>query len=292
MDAIAKTEADIALQLDEEQRHEQLILQGERDLRGAIASLVQAQSMVFAYSTERNITDTIRNFEKLETEIHKIEKESANIKQILLKTRILSINASVEAARVGNAGKGFGIVAGEIGSLSNQTETCTDEVDKISHRLTEQAHASSVALGRLSKGLAGFSDASGHMMADTLKLVNVEDSEFILSLLAKRLENHADFMRNLIKNVGGQTKLSDHHTCAFGKWYDHNEKKFRHISGYSEVYSVHKAFHSAAIEFNRTMDIDALTRLVVHSSEILSKFIVLQESFKNEMLHDDSLFTF
>ena len=292
MGAVLEIEADNVVNLDEIHRRETLIIKGDRDLRGAIANLVQAQSMMFAYATERNIAESIQHFEKLEIEIRNIGKESANIKQILLKTRILSINASVEAARVGNAGKGFGIVASEIGSLSNQTEVCTDEVDMISRRLFEQARVSNATMDKLKRGMNGFAGASGDMMMDTLKLVTIEENGFILTLLAKRLENHADFMRNLIKNAGGTTKLSDHHTCAFGKWYDQNEKKYRHIRGYKEIYETHKKFHTTAIEFNKSIEIDALTKLVTLSSEILSEFITLAGSFRAEMQQNHSYFQF
>ena len=290
MNAITPHAPDAELEMNDACIREMMILKGERDFRSAIVSMVQAQSMMFAYATERNIFDTVQHFVKLENEIRNIGKESANIKQILLKTRILSINASVEAARVGNAGKGFGIVAGEIGSLSNQTETCTDEVEKISRTLSEEARFSSSTLVKLNKDLSGFAKASSMLISDTLKLVAIEDSDFVLTLLAHRLVDHANFMRKLIINIGTHQKLGDHHSCAFGKWYDQNEKKYRHLPAFKDIYQTHKSFHTTAIEFDKTMDIGALTRLVTFSSEIMFKFDAMYEAFIEEMKTDFSFF--
>jgi methyl-accepting chemotaxis protein len=50
------------------------------------------------------------------------------IKAIESKTNLLGLNARIEAARVGEAGKGFGVVAHEIGVLSKSSETAVGEI--------------------------------------------------------------------------------------------------------------------------------------------------------------------
>lgn len=66
-------------------------------------------------------------------------KENANKMQDILKiisdvsgqTRLLSLNASIEAARAGDAGKGFAVVATEISNLSTQTDDATGDISKL-----------------------------------------------------------------------------------------------------------------------------------------------------------------
>lgn len=82
--------------------------------------------------------------EKVSFEIEKLEKQSDAINSVIklinditLKTTLLSFNASVEAARAGTEGKGFTVVAQEIGLLANETKRSTGEITKITNALRD-----------------------------------------------------------------------------------------------------------------------------------------------------------
>lgn len=63
--------------------------------------------------------------------VKKIADASHSITEISSQTNLLSLNASIEAARAGDYGKGFGVVANEIGLLAQQSNTAATTINEI-----------------------------------------------------------------------------------------------------------------------------------------------------------------
>ncbi len=61
----------------------------------------------------------------------RIDEMAEQILDITSQTNLLSLNASIEAARAGDAGKGFAVVAGEIGSLAASSSSTAEEIQNI-----------------------------------------------------------------------------------------------------------------------------------------------------------------
>ncbi|MDY7097764.1 MAG: methyl-accepting chemotaxis protein [Pseudomonadota bacterium] len=73
----------------------------------------------------------------LEQSTREIGKLVALIQAISEQTKILALNARIEAARAGDAGLGFAVVSEEVGQLADQTETASRDIGKIVGSLTE-----------------------------------------------------------------------------------------------------------------------------------------------------------
>jgi methyl-accepting chemotaxis protein len=83
-------------------------------------------------------TDNIRAQVELLTENSKsISEITSVIKNIADQTRLLALNASIESARAGESGRGFSVVAAEIGKLSEQTSRSIAVIDSIIQKLEE-----------------------------------------------------------------------------------------------------------------------------------------------------------
>ena len=89
-------------------------------------------------STENSIQSTNNIIEKISI-----------INDIAYQTNILALNAGVEAARAGDTGKGFGVIALEIRQLAEQSKLAADEINNISKDSVEINEKASSLLGEL-----------------------------------------------------------------------------------------------------------------------------------------------
>lgn len=133
------------------------------ELSASIAEISRqvSQSTDLANRAVEESEDTNQRIKTLESAVNDISQVVDLITDIAEQTNLLALNATIEAARAGEAGKGFAVVASEVKSLADQTTKATEQIlsqikevqgstteavesiEKISNRITEMSGISS-----------------------------------------------------------------------------------------------------------------------------------------------------
>lgn len=123
-------------------------------------SVVQAQNEVeelrnSAMMVENYFDEMQNTFEAFELSLREIKKCMNKIISIADQTNILALNASIEASKAGEHGKGFSVVAGEVKSLSDEiknlvaaVDSSIGDVEQGTDKLSNSIHSSHEALGQ------------------------------------------------------------------------------------------------------------------------------------------------
>lgn len=91
-----------------------------------------------SYKMDEGISAISKRIETVNTTVDKVSNIVSVIEEISSETNLLSLNASIEAARAGDAGKGFAVVAQEIRVLSDNTNTELENIKQIISSLVEE----------------------------------------------------------------------------------------------------------------------------------------------------------
>lgn len=160
------------------------------------------QSSIACLATE--IDQSVRAIHQLASDSQAISRVLDVIKSIAEQTNLLALNAAIEAARAGEQGRGFAVVADEVRTLARRTQQSTEEIEQMISRLHQGVEAAVTAMGsshEMANGTVGQSEKVQQALDNILGAVGliVDQNQQIAAAVEQQTAVAHDIDQNIVE---------------------------------------------------------------------------------------------
>lgn len=183
---------------------------------------------------ERIIGEVQEQTNRTNDSVQQIHKATAFITSIVEETDLLSLNASIEAARSGESGRGFAVVAEQIKKLSEQSNQSSSEIEETAMMLSEDSQKAVEIMQKMQEIIVSQSES----MQDTQKVVEevvaqIANSMQSIQQIKETTEHLANVRNEVLQAVETLSNIAQDSVSGTKKTYEDTEEV---VDTFKQVY--------------------------------------------------------
>ncbi len=255
--------------------------QNVKDNRDGISILTAFSSILSELMIE--VTNSGNSLDVLKINSTDISQFVITINSVSDQTNLLALNAAIEAARAGEHGRGFAVVADEVRKLAQNASIAASQIQLEVSNISDNTLRCDQSAQLIEQQCAHLSERINELVEIVTSLVNKSQQlyslvESIYSSIFLRLVqlDHVVWKANIYQRVHkrdfSSSDVADHHQCRLGKWYyiGRGKQLFSDCSSYKQLEEPHANVHNegrlALLAFNEADEIQGM-----HHLELMEK---------------------